>query len=78
MGTTRIRVTLPHGMAPALILAGVLAVAPAGVSAAAAAAGPSAAEAGSVPTDPAQASVAGELALQRNDCRSASEDFAIA
>src|SRR6202000_1808592 len=31
-----------------------------------------------VPTDPAQASVAGELALQRGDCRSAAEDFAVA
>jgi tetratricopeptide (TPR) repeat protein len=31
-----------------------------------------------VPTDPAQASVAGELALQRGDCRSAADDFAVA
>ncbi len=30
------------------------------------------------PTDPAQASVAGELALQRGDCRSAADDFAVA
>jgi tetratricopeptide (TPR) repeat protein len=32
----------------------------------------------STPTDPAQASVAGELALQRGDCRTAAEDFAAA
>jgi tetratricopeptide (TPR) repeat protein len=31
-----------------------------------------------VPTDPAQASVAGELALQRGDCRGAADDFAVA
>ncbi|HEV2701529.1 MAG TPA: tetratricopeptide repeat protein [Steroidobacteraceae bacterium] len=31
-----------------------------------------------VPTDPAQASVAGELALQRGDCRVAGDDFAAA
>jgi len=31
-----------------------------------------------VPTDPAQASVAGELALQRGDCRTASEALAVA
>jgi tetratricopeptide (TPR) repeat protein len=30
------------------------------------------------PTDPAQASVAGEMALQRGDCRTAAEDFASA
>jgi tetratricopeptide (TPR) repeat protein len=30
------------------------------------------------PTDPAQANVAGELALQRGDCRAASDDFAVA
>jgi tetratricopeptide (TPR) repeat protein len=30
------------------------------------------------PTDPAQASVAGELALQRGDCRTAAEDYAAA
>jgi tetratricopeptide (TPR) repeat protein len=31
-----------------------------------------------VPTDPAQASVAGEMALQAGDCRTASDDFAVA
>jgi tetratricopeptide (TPR) repeat protein len=31
-----------------------------------------------IPTDPAQASVAGELALGRGDCRGAAEDFAVA
>jgi Flp pilus assembly protein TadD len=31
-----------------------------------------------VPTDPAQASVAGEMALQSGDCRTASDDFAVA
>ena len=31
-----------------------------------------------VPTDPAQASVAGELALQRGDCRTAAADYAAA
>ena len=30
------------------------------------------------PSDPAQASVAGELALQRGDCRTAADDFAVA
>jgi tetratricopeptide (TPR) repeat protein len=82
MGATRIWVTLPAGLAPALILAGCLAAAPAGVSAADAPAGVSAGQSvaadAAVPTDPAQASVAGELALERNDCRSASEDFAVA
>jgi tetratricopeptide (TPR) repeat protein len=31
-----------------------------------------------LPTDPAQASVAGEMALQNGDCRTASDDFAVA
>jgi tetratricopeptide (TPR) repeat protein len=31
-----------------------------------------------VPSDPAQASVAGEMALQRGDCRTAADDFAVA
>ncbi len=31
-----------------------------------------------IPSDPAQASVAGELALQRGDCRTAADDFAVA
>ena len=65
--------TRPTGAAPALILAGCLAVAAPGVRAA----DEPTADAGAL-MDPAQASVAGELALQRNDCRTASEDFAVA
>jgi tetratricopeptide (TPR) repeat protein len=39
---------------------------------------PAADTSSTTPTDPAQASVAGEMALQRGDCRTASEDFASA
>jgi Flp pilus assembly protein TadD len=85
--------TLSAGVAVALMLAGCHTAPSSGVSAAAeppaAGAGPldSAADSGlattapvstDVPTDPAQASVAAELALQRGDCRSAAEDFAAA
>ena len=85
--------SLSVGVVVALTLAGCHTGPSAGVSAAAdppaARAGPldSAADAApvatsaisaSTPTDPAQASVAGELALQRGDCRTAAEDFAAA
>jgi tetratricopeptide (TPR) repeat protein len=85
--------TLSVGVVVALTLAGCHTGPSAGVSAAAdppaARAGPldSAADAApaatsaisaNTPTDPAQASVAGELALQRGDCRTAAEDFAAA
>jgi tetratricopeptide (TPR) repeat protein len=85
--------TLSVGVVVALTLAGCHTGPSTGVSAAAeppaARAGPldSAADAGpaatsaisaNTPTDPAQASVAAELALQRGDCRTAAEDFAAA
>jgi len=85
--------TLSVGVAVALMLAGCHTASSAGVSAAAeqpaASGGPldSAADAApaamaavstDTPTDPAQASVAAELALQRGDCRTAAEDFAAA
>jgi tetratricopeptide (TPR) repeat protein len=85
--------SLSVGVVVALTLAGCHTGPSAGVSAAAepaaARAGPldSAADAApaatsdisaNTPTDPAQASVAGDLALQRGDCRTAAEDFAAA
>jgi Flp pilus assembly protein TadD len=74
--------TLSAGAVAALILAGCH-VPPAGVSAAAdpavtQAAPDPAGESPATPTDPAQANVAGELALQRGDCRGASDDLAVA
>lgn len=90
MGATRIWMTLSVGAVAALSLAGCHNARSAGVSAAAdspsggaavltAAESPGPADSGSaIPTDPAQASVAGEMALQRGDCRAASEDFAVA
>jgi tetratricopeptide (TPR) repeat protein len=84
MGSTRIWMTLSVGAVAALILSGCLSEPSAGVSAAAdppvsqAAVPDPAADAPDAPTDPAQASVAAELALQRGDCRGASEDFAVA
>ena len=83
--------TLSVGVAVALMLAGCHTAPSAGVSAAAESpgAGPLDSAAGTAsggtarvstdtPTSPAQASVAGELALQRGDCRTAAEDFATA
>jgi tetratricopeptide (TPR) repeat protein len=84
MGATRIWMTLAVGAVAALILAGCQSEPTAGVSAAvdpaiSQAPVPDPAEDAPVaPTDPAQASVAAELALQRGDCRGASEDFAVA
>jgi hypothetical protein len=84
MGATRIWMTLSVGAVTALILAGCQTVPPAGVSAAAdpavtqAVAPDPAADPPAAPADPAQASVAAELALQSGDCRGASEDFAVA
>ena len=87
MGATRIRMTLAVGALLALTLAGCHTVPMAGVSGtpqppAAAAAAPDSGLAATpdpaVPTDPAQASVAGTLALQRGDCRLAADDFAVA
>ena len=79
MGATRNWVTLPVGVVVALTLAGCHTVPSTGVSAAADS--PASRSGGLVlvadsPSDPAQASVAGELALQRGDCRTASEDYA--
>jgi tetratricopeptide (TPR) repeat protein len=65
MGAKRTWMTLPAGVLAVLALAGCHSAAAATDDAA-------------NPTDPAQASVAGELALQRGDCRTASEDFAVA
>ena len=94
MGATRIWMTLSVGAMVALTLAGCHTGPSAGVSAAvdapAAHGGPldaaadeapvaaTSAISANTPTDPAQASVAAELALQRGDCRTASEDFAAA
>jgi len=86
MGATRIRVGLAAGVAVALGLAACSGHSSSGVSAV----GTTGPEGGSlrsvaatepdpaVPSDPAQASVAGELALQHGDCRTAAEDFAVA
>jgi len=77
--------TLSVGAVAALMVTGCQSEPSAGVSAAAdpavsqaAAPEPVADDAPAVPTDPAQASVAAELALQRGDCRGASEAFAVA
>jgi tetratricopeptide (TPR) repeat protein len=91
MGATRTWLNLSASVMATLVLAACHTGPSAGVSAAAddpaaadAAATPglrpvAAADADSaVPTDPAQASVAGELALQRGDCRGAADDFAVA
>ncbi len=91
MGATRTWLNLSASVMATLMLAACHTGPSAGVSAAAddpaaadAAAAPglrpvAAADADSaVPTDPAQASVAGELALQRGDCRGAADDFAVA
>ncbi len=86
MGATRTWMTLSVGVMAALTLAGCHTVPPAGVSAAAdppvspaaVAEAPAADFDPAVPADPAQASVAGELALQRGDCRGAGADFAVA
>lgn len=93
MGAIRSEVSLSVGVAVVLTLAGCHTGPAAGASAAAqppaalsgpldsavdtspAATSPISAD---TPTDPAQASVAAELALQRGDCRTAAEDFAAA
>lgn len=91
MGVTRTWMSLSAGAVATLVLAACHGDRAAGVSAAGeapeAAAGAAltpvvaTAPAGAdpaVPTDPAQANVAGELALERGDCRGAADDFAVA
>jgi len=93
MGATRTWMTLSVSVLAALSLAGCHSVSSGGAEAdqASATAGDPAAPAPlaagvipaadpdpDVPSDPAQASVAGELALQRGDCRTAADDFAVA